>query len=425
MLGWEFPPVFTGGLGIACYNIVKSLRSHADIHLIIPYADAAEDESNLQITGANRLGPEAASEKLTEDEYAYLVQSLYRVPVRLSPYPGSGLFLTGSHDELVSSSPEYYTLADISNQYFQTRDLYGWDVMTRTHLFAKIVERVAARNNFDVIHAHDWPTFEAAIAARATSGKPVVLHVHALETDRSGSDTRNDIYDLEKWAMQEADRIIAVSQYTKNQIMSRYGIPEGKIRVALNGAETMTPSTFKKDPDEKWITFVGRLTSQKGPQFLLEMAEKLVRVRPEVRFVVAGSGHLMPFMINEVARKRLGKHFIFTGFLSRDKIYDLLATSDAYFMPSVSEPFGLSAIEAAYHGTASVISSHSGAAEVLGNALRADFWDTDKFANYLHALLTYPALKKTITLQTQEDIKGLTWDRTADSVLTVYNEITS
>lgn len=424
MLGWEFPPVFTGGLGIACYNIVKSLSSHADIHLIIPFSEPEAASHGVKVTGLNRLGPQEGSEILSDEEYFYLVKELDKVSVRLQPYPGySGKRTLAALGHSSIEDIRYFTLSDISQRFFQSRDIYGYDVHARTHLFAKVVERIAARSDFDVIHAHDWPTFEAAMAAHRVSNKPVVLHIHALETDRSGSEVRNDIYDLEKWAMEQADGIIAVSQYTRNEIITRYGVDPAKVSVALNGMEEMEHSTFRKGAGEKWISFVGRLASQKGPAFLLETAEKLVSVCPEVRFVVAGSGHLLPFMVHEVARRRLGRYFIFTGFLSREKVNDLLACSDAYFMPSISEPFGLSAIEAAFHGAAGVISSHSGAAEVLSNALRAEFWDTDKFANYLYALLHYPVLRKTVTTHLQDDIKGLTWDKTANSILRVYDEL--
>lgn len=225
--------------------------------------------------------------------------------------------------------------------------------------------------------------------------------------------------------MQQADKVIAVSDYTKQQIITHYSIDERKIEVAHNGAEVVERSLFKKKAGEKWITFVGRVTFQKGPQFLVETAKKLIRVYPNARFIIAGTGDLLPTLIHEVARQRLGKYFSFAGFLSREKIKDLLASSDAYFMPSVSEPFGLSAVEAVQQGTASVISKRSGAAEVLTHALCADFWDTDRFANYLYAILNYPKLKETIEARSSKDVEHLTWGKTTDKIMSVYSTLIS
>jgi glycosyltransferase involved in cell wall biosynthesis len=223
--------------------------------------------------------------------------------------------------------------------------------------------------------------------------------------------------------MQEADKVIAVSEFTKQQIISHYGIEESKIEVAHNGAEVTSPSLFKKRTGEKWVTFVGRITFQKGPQFIVETASKLIKVYPNVRFIIAGSGDLFATLIHEVARKKLGKYFSFTGFLSHEKVNDLLASSDVYFMPSVSEPFGLSAVEAVRQGTPSIISKRSGVAEILTHSLKADFWDTDKFANYLYAILKYPKLKKALEAQSHKDIENLTWAKTVEKIMSVYTNL--
>lgn len=406
---------------MACYNIVKTLSAQANIHLIVPFATAENDLENVRVTGLNELEQEFASEPLGEEFKNFL---LSRVPVELSAYPSFSL-CKSFIEEQGKEHPHiklFSTWEDVST-YFQTHDLYGRDILQRTQLFAKISKRIASRRKFDFIYAHDWPTFQAALELKRDTQKPLVLHIHSLETDRAGEKTRNEIYDIEKMAMQEADKVIAVSDYTKQQIISHYGIEKSKIEVAYNGAEVASPSSFKKRTGEKWITFAGRITFQKGPQFIVETASKLIRVYPNVRFIIAGGGDLFATLVHEVARQKLGKYFSFTGFLSREKIKDLLAVSDAYFMPSVSEPFGLSAIEAVSQGTASVISRRSGVAEVLTNSLKADFWDTDRFANYLYAILKYPKLKKTIEDRSRKDIEHLTWETTAEKIMNVYSTL--
>ncbi|MBI1767199.1 MAG: glycosyltransferase [Bacteroidetes bacterium] len=421
MLGWEFPPAFTGGLGVACFNIVKSLSERANVHLIVPFADAQNLE-NVEVTALNRVEEEFKNENFVREFPTVL---LSRVLVELSAYPA--LKSRKGFSKRTESGEQFFktisTWSDVS-EYFQTHDLYGRDILERTHLYAIAAKELASQKEFDIIHAHDWPTFEAAIQLKHDTHKPLVLHVHSLETDRAGEKTRNEIYAIEQMAMQEADKIIAVSDYTKQQIAIHYGIDERKIEVVHNGAEVTARSKFRKKAGEKWITFIGRLTFQKGPQFLVETAEKLIRVYPNVRFIIAGNGDLLPMLIHEVARQRLGKYFSFAGFLSREKIKDLLASSDAYFMPSVSEPFGLSAVEAAQHGTASVISKRSGVAEVLANSLRADFWDTDGFANYLYAILKYPRLKNAMESRSHKDVEHLTWGKTTDKIMNVYNVLT-
>jgi glycosyltransferase involved in cell wall biosynthesis len=418
MLGWEFPPVFTGGLGVACYNIVKALSATTNIHLIVPFASAESNIENVGITGLNQLEQEFSNE-ITPKEFSEFF--LERIPIALSAYPSINAQVKRRFEKknLDQESLTVSTWPDVS-AWFRSDHLYGWDVLQRTQLFALAAKHLGLKRDFDIIHAHDWPTFEAALEIKHTTHKPLVLHVHSLETDRSGEKVRNDIYALEQNGLQEADKIIAVSEYTRQQIISHYGVDGSKIEVAHNGAEVTQQSSFVKKTGEKWVTFVGRITFQKGPQFIVETARKLIRVFPNVKFIVAGQGDLFPALIHEVARQRLGKYFSFTGVLSRKKIKDLLACSDAYFMPSVSEPFGLSAIEAVQQGTAGVISTRSGAAEVLNNCLKADFWDTDRFANYLYAILTYPRLKNAIERQSQKDIEHLTWDKTVEKIMSIY-----
>ncbi|MBK7651205.1 MAG: glycosyltransferase family 4 protein [Flammeovirgaceae bacterium] len=295
--------------------------------------------------------------------------------------------------------------------------------MYKVSLFSKLSEEIAADGKFDVIHAHDWVTYPAGVNIKHRTGKPLVLHVHSLETDRVGDHTRNEIYAIEKNAMEAADRIIAVSQYTRQQIIQHYQINADKIDVVHNGIDPVEFARKQHKLKDKLVVFLGRITHQKGPDYLIETAEKLVRVYPRVKFLVAGMGDQFAYLLETSAYKKLGRHFIFAGFLSKSKVDELLAIADVYFMPSVSEPFGLTALEAAQHFVPSVISSQSGAAEVLKSSLQADHWDTDKFANYMYALFQYKALRQHLSHEAHEELKGITWQHAADKIYGIYNQL--
>jgi glycosyltransferase involved in cell wall biosynthesis len=251
----------------------------------------------------------------------------------------------------------------------------------------------------------------------------MIAHVHALETDRAGDHARNEIYWLERQGLEIADHIISVSEYTRDQIIRHYEIDPRKITVVHNGIDPAPITRKKHHLKDKLVVFLGRITQQKGPYFLLETAEKVVRVYPRVKFVVAGMGDQFAHLLEQTAYKKLGSKFIFAGFLTKSKVDELLAMADVYFMPSISEPFGLTALEAAQHLVPSVISSQSGAAEVVTSTLQADFWDTDKYANYIHALLKYDALGKELSRKALSQLDKLSWDHAAQKFMVVYKSL--
>jgi glycosyltransferase involved in cell wall biosynthesis len=308
------------------------------------------------------------------------------------------------------------------NEIFSGSEIYGANILYKVHLYALLAESIAADGNFDVIHAHDWVTYRAGMNIKRRTGKPLVLHVHALETDRAGHLTRNEIYQLEKSGFEAADKIIAVSQFTRNQLIEHYQVDGSKIYVVHNGIDPVLTTRKTHQLKDKLVVFLGRITHQKGPYFLVETAEKVARIYPRVKFVVAGTGDQFAEALESSAYKKLGRKFIFTGFLSKEKVDDLLSMADVYFMPSVSEPFGLTALEAAQHRVPSVISRQSGAAEVLQASLQADFWDTDKYANYIYALLKYHALSRELADQAHHELNSLTWDRAAEKVNMLYTQ---
>jgi glycogen synthase len=425
MLGWEFPPLFSGGLGIATYGLVKALSPRADIRLIIPQASASTDLNNVNIIGLNQLTAKTLDLEALAFNFSFPNTTVHQLPISISPYHYTNELIGKSQPEALDSLSSDRIAIEVINNIFSGKEIYGNDIMHRIYLFSKLAEEIAADGDFEVIHAHDWVTYSAGINIKNRTGKPLVIHVHALETDRAGEHARNEIYWLERSGMEAADKIIAVSYYTKQQIIEHYQIDERKIEVVHNGIDPATIVRTQHKLKDKLVVFLGRLTHQKGPKYIVETAEKILRVYPRVKFVVAGTGDQFAHLLETSAHKKMGRHFIFTGFLSKAKVNELLALADVYFMPSVSEPFGLTALEAAQHSVPSVISAQSGASEVMKASLKADHWDTDKHANYIHALLRYPALHKRISEDANREIEEVTWDHAADKVLTIYNQLRS
>ncbi len=423
-LGWEFPPLINGGLGIACLGLSRALAKHVDLTVVVPKSAPDAGYSEFQLVGLNLL----TLHELQQAEGRYRYESFAQVrevPVFLDPYEDGGLMgddltelraLPGG--EAIFSET---TLKQLDS--FKVGDLYGPDLGSKVVEFSKVAAKLALLEDFDIIHAHDWMTFLAGIEVKKATGKPLVVHVHALQYDRAGADARGWIYDLEKYGLDEADRIIPVSRYTGEIIATHYGINPAKIHPVHNGADPVKAFATKKKFPEKLVLFLGRLTSQKGPEFFLETAAKVIAKNPKVRFVVAGTGDKLRPLIESGAFRGLGGHFHFTGFLDKQKVHDLLSMTDVYCMPSVSEPFGLSALEAAQFGIPAVISKQSGVAEVLQGALKADYWDVELMARHITDLLEDEELRARVVEQAKLDIAASTWDAAAAKVMKVYEEL--
>lgn len=422
-LGWEFPPLINGGLGVACLGLSRALAKHVDLTVVVPVASAEADYPGFELRGLNQLD----IGKLREVEGRYRYESfaqVRKVPVFLDPYD-EGTTTAGTIAEIPGDEAVFSETTRQQLETFKVGELYGPDLGGKVIEFSKVAAKLALLEPFDVIHAHDWMTFLAGIEVKKATGKPLVVHVHALQYDRAGSDARGWIYDLEKYGLEEADRIIPVSRYTGEIISLHYGIDPAKNRPVHNGADPVEAFATKKKFPEKLVLFLGRLTSQKGPEFFLETASRVIAVNPDVRFVVAGTGEKLRPLIESGAFRGLGGHFHFTGFLDKDKVHDLLSMTDVYCMPSVSEPFGLSALEAAQFGIPAVISKQSGVAEVLQGALKADFWDVELMAKHINDLLTDDALRERVIEQAKLDIAASTWDAAAAKVMKVYGELAS
>jgi glycogen(starch) synthase len=420
-LGWEFPPLINGGLGIACLGLSRALAKQVDLKVVVPRAASDTSFDDFALTGLNNLRVEDL--QTVEGKYRYeSFSKVQRVPIQLDPYDdGETTWETMEH--LPGAEVRFSQTTRHQLEQFKMGELYGRDLGSKVIEFSKIAAKLALQDQFDVIHAHDWMTFLAGVEVKKATGKPLVVHVHASQYDRAGADARGWIYDIEKYGMEEADRVIPVSEYTGRVVTGHYGIDPGKVRPVHNGADPVDVFSTRKKFPEKLVLFLGRLTAQKGPEFFLEIAAKVLAVNPEARFVVAGTGEKLRPLIETGAFHGLGSHFHFTGFLNKEKVNELLSMTDVYCMPSVSEPFGLSALEAAQFGIPAVISKQSGVAEVLKGALKADFWDVDLMAKHINDLLTDEDLHAQVVEQAKLDIAASTWDAAAHKVVSVYHEL--
>ncbi len=419
-LGWEFPPIINGGLGVASYGLSKAFSKYVDISLILPKGDSNFIVNNIETIGLNNIDIENLKISTTISSYTF-ISDVDFIDANLLPYQTKDIAIL-SENYTASSSTLIKERLKKDLSIFDTDDLYDGALGERVQSFAKIATILACQKDFDIIHAHDWMTFMAGMEIKAKTGKPLVLHVHSLEVDRNGPESKGWVYQVEKSAMEYADLIVPVSNYTAGAIKTFYGIAENKIVAIHNGIEQVQAYRSESSLPEKIVLFLGRITGQKGPEYFFETASKVIEFMPNVRFVMAGSGNMMKGIIENSAYKHLGNKFHFTGFLSQERVRYLLSIADVYVMPSVSEPFGLSALEAAQFGVPCVISKQSGAAEVLPSALKADFWDVDKMAGNIISILKYKGLRDQLVKDAYHDLSKISWENTAKELYSVFEE---
>ena len=423
MFGWEFPPHIAGGLGTACEGIVKGLAHNGvETLFVMPSASVDEDQSATTIINASDVAVDTLSS--TVDEFLGKVKFIH-IDSDLVPYVGPEEFSNVLEEE------RRRQVKDFRIQYGQKYKFsgkYGANLMEEVARYAMVGGTIALQNRdrFDVIHAHDWLTYLAGIAAKELTGKPLVVHVHATSYDRGDEkhmDTR--VLDIEKRGMEAADKVITVSDLTRNIVINKYGINPDKVvtvhnAVDFSGRENLMVERGVKD---KVVTFLGRITFQKGPEYFIEAAAKVLKRTKNVRFVMAGSGDMMNRAIRQVARMGISDRFHFTGFLRGTDVQKMFALSDVYIMPSVSEPFGISPLEAMRTNVPSIISHQSGAAEVLKYAFKVDFWDVDAMADDIYALLQYPALSEFAAKQGYEEVNALKWNNATKKMIEVYKSV--
>lgn len=403
MLGWEFPPVKSGGLGVASKALAEALaKNNVDLTFILPaFVGAqldAKKEKNIfpvqynanKIRFTKRVKTTISSPYIQEKQYQEHLEHFYR------------------------DAPQ------------REVNLYGKNLFAEIHRYALEAAQIPLEGKFDLIHAHDWITCMAALRLKKRLKIPLVIHIHATEYDRTGGSCNPEIFNIEKEAWEQADKLIAVSRYTKDIVVRQYGIDPEKIEVVHNGKDDYIPEVNKKyqcRSDKKTVLFLGRLTIQKGPDWFIKIAEKVLEKRNDVQFLIAGTGDMMPRIIEDIVKKGFHKNVFCLGFLGKDECEMAFAKSDVFVMPSVSEPFGLVAVEAAQRGCVVILSSQSGAKEVLANSLKADFWDVNKMADHILAALEYPALKKMLVENSNKELTHLTWDRQAQKTIGIYNNI--
>ena len=423
MFGWEFPPHIAGGLGTACYGMTKGLASNGvDVLFVMPSASGDEDQSAVRIINASDVPVDTVS--TTVDEFLGKVQFVH-IGSNMVPYVDPHDFTAMVEEERKRQVKDFRVQY---GQKYKFSGKYGSNLMEEVARYAMVGATIALqhKDEIDVIHAHDWLTYLAGIGAKQLTGKPLVVHVHATSFDRASDDKIDTrVYDLEKKGMEAADRVIAVSDLTRNIVINKYGISPDKVvtvhnAVDFSGRENLEVTRGVRD---KVVTFLGRVTYQKGPEYFIEAAAKVLKRCPHVRFVMAGNGDMLNRCIRHVARLGISDRFHFTGFLRGKEVQKMFALSDVYVMPSISEPFGISPLEAMQTYVPSVISKQSGCAEVLKYALKVDFWDVDAMSDAIYGLINYPAIVALASRCGHDEVNALKWNNAAAKVKSVYESV--
>jgi len=466
MLGWEFPPHISGGLGTACFGMTKGLDEiGVDVTFVLPTGVGVDGtvqgpSPHVRLCSPRQQEP-ASVQDIRQEVQAVVEQVFERVrvhqfPAMLQPYGTPESYEVAIKEyvrqQLLQSreSAVPVALGQLHQAIEQARSdhaqapapasapapaaaptgpgQYGGDLLSQVQKYASMAAGLARTEPFDVIHAHDWMTFPAALAVQAATGKPLVVHVHSTEFDRSGEHVDQRIYDIERAGMHQADTVVCVSYLTRGIAMNRYGVDGTKIEVVYNAVNMPQLGDWHMKPiksNEKIVLFLGRVTQQKGPEYFLRAAKKVVERFTNVRFIMAGSGDMINRMIEEAASLGIGRYVTFTGFLRGKDVDRVFSMADLYVMPSVSEPFGIAPLEALSRNVPVMISKQSGVSEVIQHALKVDFWDTDEMANKILAVLRHPPLQRTLRQHGQIELRKLSWKDSAVQLKGIYERLTT
>ncbi len=414
MFGWEFPPHILGGLGTASYGLTKGMANcgDMDITFVIPKPWGDEDKSFLKIIGAN-CTPVA----WRDHEWDYVN---HRIGHCMNPQDYYDL-----RDHIYADFNYMNYLNDLGCIEFSGR--YPENLMEEINNYSIVAGVIARTYPFDVIHSHDWLTYPAGIHAKQTTGKPLVIHVHATDFDRSRGNVNPQVYAIEKDGMNWADHIICVSDLTRRTVIEKYNIDPRKVTTVHNAVEPVSAEIEaiepKKCSKDKVVTFLGRITMQKGPEYFVEAAHKVLQRTKNVRFVMAGSGDKMNEMIQLASARGIADRFHFTGFLKGKQVYEMLKSSDVYIMPSVSEPFGISPLEAMQVGVPSIISLQSGCAEILSNVIKINYWDIEAMADAIYSIVTYPAMYNHLQEEGKKEVDQIVWEKAGKKVIDIYKNV--
>lgn len=422
MFGWEFPPHISGGLGTACYGLTRGLSEIKDVEVtfVVPKAFGDEDQTAMKLIGANNIPINRKEIFLKEGSKS---MDYIEVDSLIVPYVGEEEFWKQKSKKYPRSTRFVETNDGVTVNFSGS---YGDGLLQEIKNYGLVAEIIAATTDFDIIHAHDWLAYPAGIAAKQVSGKPLVVHVHATDFDRSGGSVNPNVYSIEREGMEIADKVITVSNLTRDTVINKYGVDPEKVETVYNAVEPVgdEPGTLPpKGIDEKVVTFLGRVTMQKGPEYFIEAASLVLRKMNNVRFVMAGSGDMLDAMINRTAELGIADKFHFTGFLKGSDVNDLFRMTDVFVMPSVSEPFGIVPLEAMQLKVPVIISNQSGVAEVLENAIKIDFWDTFAMADSIYGILNYASLATYFKEEGKHEVDELRWLDSALKVKDIYDQV--
>lgn len=421
MFGWEFPPLMAGGLGVACHGIISSLsKQNTQIHFVLPKDPGAKPIPNCRIFSVEdwEKNIDEATWKLNNSQCNYYYDaysnSSYQAPFLQKQAPGE-------------YTPIQSILYSKPLQGQSSLPIYSGNLVDHVHKYNHTAGTVASNLDFDIIHCHDWLTIGAGIITKQRTGKPLVFHIHATEYDRCPGYGNHVVHELERQGCIIADKVIAVSNLTKQVIIKKYGIDPTKIEVVHNG---LNPPEAYPEPKQftnhsPKILFLGRVTYQKGPNYFIEAAHKVLQVRPDAEFIVAGTGDMVDYLKQRCTELNIHDKVRFLGAISADKVKDIYSTVDCFILSSVSEPFGLTVLEALSQRLPVIVSKQSGVAEVLRHILRYDFWDIDKLTELILSIITYQPLAQELKEKSIDDLKPITWDQSALNLTTIYNQLST
>lgn len=412
MFGWEFPPHILGGLGTASYGLTEGMWQCGDMEIdfVIPRPWGDENRSFANIIGASQVPI------VWRDVNREYVQE------RIGNVMNPDLYYDLRNH--IYADFNYMHTNDLGCIEFSGR--YPDNLLEEINNYSICAGVIARTLNFDVIHSHDWLTYPAGIHAKQVTGKPFVIHVHATDFDRSRGKVNPTVFGIEKDGMAHADHIITVSNLTRQTVIEKYGQDPAKVTTVHNAVTPLSDELLNVErhkSKEKIVTFLGRITMQKGPEYFVEAAAKVLKNNHKVRFVMAGSGDMMDKMIKLAAERGIADRFHFPGFQKGKQVYEMLGASDVYIMPSVSEPFGISPLEAMQMGVPSIISKQSGCAEILNNVIKTDYWDIDAMADAINSIVTYPAMYKQLREDGLDEVNKITWDKAGAKVINIYNKV--
>lgn len=471
MFGWEFPPHISGGLGTACAGLTQALeKENVEVLFVVPKLHGGEKADGATFINASvipilqkklsasKTEVSGSSKSFSEKEKSSGINittnpertlTCIEVASSLSPYISAsetqsffgleqwnysfkenndrtipaGLLTSQCSDSNLTKGHIGYV-----KQAYPFSGAYDSKLLEEVERYAQVGAEIARQYSFDVIHAHDWMTYLAGITAKKISGKPLIVHVHATEIDRSGQNVDPRVFAIEKEGMSQADKVVTVSHWTKSIALKHYQIAEQKIEVVHNGIipkKDVESNSFAPPLGSHIVTFLGRITHQKGPMYFVEAARRVHEQFPDAQFVVAGSGDQLPMMIERIAQVRLSMHFHFTGFLKGEDIDRVWSMSHVYVMPSVSEPFGIAPLEAIQAGVPVIISNQAGVSEVMPHAIKVDFWNSEALAEAICNLLRFKSLANTLKKNGAEEIKSITWDKAAKKLTALYYELST